>query len=266
MHPVLFQLGPLQVRAYGLALAVSFLLGSWLALRRGRARGMNDDDLLGLFWWIVISSIIGARLHYVLAHPDQFAGLLDALRIWGGGLILYGGLIAAVLASWIYTRRKRMSFLQVADVIAPSLALGEGVTRLGCFFNGCCFGDLCTSSLGIRVPPDSYAAHAVGQGAVIWPSQLFLSAALLGALVILLLVDRRPGPGGGLFGLYLMLQGFARYAIDFTRWYEPGDQVHLFQGLIRAHSQVVAVVLFLLGLVLFARRRTGRTGPAGAGG
>jgi phosphatidylglycerol:prolipoprotein diacylglycerol transferase len=254
LHPILFSLGPFQVRAYGLALAVSFLLGSWLALRRGRPRGFKEDDLLGLFWWIVLASMIGARAHFVLGHPEDFARPLDALRIWDGGLTLYGGLIAAIAAAWYYLRRHRLAFLPVADVVAPSLALGEGITRIGCFVNGCCFGRACGNPLGIHYPPTSYAASALGAGVAVWPSQLFLSAGLLLSMLVLLWVDRRPRAVGAIFGLYLLFQGVARWAVDFTRYYEPIDRLSL-GPLVGTKSQLVALLLAVAGIALLLRGR-----------
>lgn len=263
LHPILFALGPFQVRAYGLALAVSFLLGSWLALKRGRARGINEDLLIGLFWWIILGAMVGARLHFVLAHPEQFARVTDALRIWDGGLILYGGLVAAILASAIYLRRHRLAFLPVADVVAPSLALGEGITRIGCFVNGCCFGRACANGLGVLYPPTSYAADALGPGVRVWPSQLFLCAALLASLGLILWLERHLRGRGGVFGLYLLLQGAARYAVDFTRYYEPDDRLSFAGPWLGTKSQLVALVLALIGVILIARaRRAPQAAPA----
>jgi phosphatidylglycerol---prolipoprotein diacylglyceryl transferase len=252
LHPILIALGPVKLRAYGLALALSFLLGSWLALKRARSRGLNEERMVGLFWWIVLSSIFGARLLFVLAHPGSFQSPLEWFEIWTGGLTLYGGLLAAILASYVYVRRHGMSFLSVADVIAPSLALGEGITRIGCFFNGCCFGDRCGNSLAVRFPPDSYASWALGAGVAVWPSQLLLMIALLLSLGILLRAEPRLRRGGTLFGLYLVLQGIARYLVDFTRYYEPADRFGT-TGLLRTHSQLVALLLLLAGAVLLLR-------------
>jgi phosphatidylglycerol:prolipoprotein diacylglycerol transferase len=252
LHPILISLGPFKLRVYGLALALSFLLGSWLALKRGRERGMNEDKLIGLFWWIVISSIVGARILFVQAHPGDFRSPAEWFAIWTGGLTLYGGLIAAVLASWFYIRRQRMSFLAVADVIAPSLALGEGITRIGCFFNGCCFGRACANGLAVHFPPTSYAASTLGPGVAVWPSQLMLSAALFLTLGILLVSERRLRARGGIFGLFLLLQGIARYLVDFTRYYEPSDRYTSFGPWLQTHSQLIALVLVLAGIGLLA--------------
>lgn len=261
MHPILYSFGPFHLRAYGLALAAAFLAGSWLVLKRGPARGIREEVLTGLIAWILISSVVGARLLFVVAHPDQFASVWDALRIWEGGLTQYGGLIAAVLASWIYLRRARQAFLPVADLVAPSLALGEGITRIGCFINGCCFGRACSTSWAVHFPPHSYASQTLGAGVGVWPSQLFLSAGLLLAFFFLLWAERWRLGLGGIFGLFLVLQGVIRYAVDYTRYYEPSDRFAATAPLLETHSQLIALLLFLAGVVFLVRaRRAGSRG------
>jgi phosphatidylglycerol:prolipoprotein diacylglycerol transferase len=253
MHPILFSIGPFHFRAYGLALALSFLFGSWLALRRGRARGFSEEALFGLFGWILVGALVGARLHFVLAHPEDFPSPLDALRIWEGGMTLYGGLLAAIFASWLYLRRHRLRFLPVADLVAPSLALGEALTRIGCFINGCCFGREYHGSLCVHYPADSYAASALGPNVPVFPSQLLLSALFLLALAALLLAGRRLRGEGAIVGLYLLLQGAFRWVVDFTRYYEPVDRVSWGAPLVSTKSQLVALALFLWGAVLLVQ-------------
>lgn len=264
MHPILFSVGPFHFRAYGLALAVAFLLGSTLALRRGRARGASEEALLGLFAWILVSALIGARLHFVVGHPQDFPSVLDALRIWEGGMTLYGGLFAAIFASWVYLRRQRIPFLPTADLVAPSLALGEAVTRIGCFVNGCCFGRACEGAFCVHYPADSYAAAALGPGVPVYPSQLLLSALFLLATPLLLLIDRRNRPDGTVIGLYLALQGIFRWGVDWTRFYEPVDRVTWAAPVVATKSQFVALLLLLWGVFLLVR--AARTRPASPSG
>lgn len=265
MYPVVFHLGPFPVRSYGIALAISFLLGCGLALRRARARRYSEDLMFGLFFWIIAAAIVGARAHFVLAHPAAFANPVDAFRLWDGGLTLYGGLLAAVLASWLYLARHRTPFLAVADVCCPSLALGEGITRIGCFINGCCFGHAGHGFFCVTYPPDSYAADVLGPGVPAVASQLLMSAALLLATGGLLLAGRRLPGAGRLFGLYLVVQGVVRWAVDFTRYYEPIDRLDSLAPVITTKSQVIALGLVACGVWLLARRLRGaaRVGAAG---
>ncbi|MBD3162534.1 MAG: prolipoprotein diacylglyceryl transferase [Candidatus Eisenbacteria bacterium] len=250
----LFEVGPFRVHIYGVLLAVAFVVGSLWATRAARRRGIPEERILSLIGWILISSIIGARLHFVLAHPSSYEDPLQLFRIWEGGLTLYGGLIAAILVSFFYLRRHRIGFRPVADAIAPALALGEGIARIGCFLNGCCFGRACEAAIGVHYPPDSYAEMALGDTAV-YPSQLFLSVGMIALFVLLWRIERHLPTAGRLFGLYLLGQGTLRYAVDFSRYYEPVDRLHLLGGAIQTESQLVALVLAILGLLLLLRTR-----------
>lgn len=266
MIPVLLRLGPFSVRSYGVMLVISFLVGTYWALKAGARRGISEDRIFSLVGWILLSSIAGARLHFVLAHPSSFASPLDFFRIWEGGLTLYGGLIAAIATSILYLRKQRIAFLPVADAVAPALALGEAITRIGCFLNGCCFGAVCSGGLCIHYPHDSYAAQTLGDVGV-YPAQLFLSAAMAVLFVVLWRLDRKRLAAGVLLGLYLAGQGIARYAVDFARYYEPVDRITTMGAWLQTKSQLIALLLAVSGALLAIDRvRAGRAAAAGGKG
>lgn len=253
MIPTLFEIGPFRVHIYGVMLAVSFVLGSIYATRAAGRRGIPEDRIFNLVALILVSSIVGARLHFVMGHPESYGSPLQLLRIWEGGLTLYGGLIAAIVVSFLYLSRHKIRFLSVADAVAPALALGEAITRIGCFLNGCCFGRPCEGSLCVHYPHDSYASQALGDVAI-FPSQLFLSAAMFLFFFVLWRLDRKELTAGVLFSIYLIGQGIFRYAVDFTRYYETVDQVHSLGPWIETKSQVVALCLVAFGVVLLLVR------------
>lgn len=238
-------------------LAIAFLLGAWLAMRSATRRGIDPDRVAALIGWILLASILGARLNFALGHPGSFSSPIEIFRIWEGGLTLYGGLIAAIVVSLVYLRRHRIAFLPVADVIAPALALGEGLTRIGCFLNGCCFGAVCNDGgwLCVHYPPGSYAVDALG-AVPVYAAQLFLSVGMFGVFLILLALDRRHERlrPGVIFGTYLIFQGIVRYVVDFFRYYEPVDRVRSLAPVIQTKSQIVALFLLLLGVYLLLQR------------
>jgi len=252
VRPVLLELGPFSVHAYGLALALSFLLGSLWVTRRGRGRGFAEEDLNQLFLWILASALIGSRLYYAFQHPEDFRDdWLEVFRLWRGGLTQYGGLIGAVLVGWLFIRSRRWSFRATTDLLAPALALGEGITRIGCFLSGCCFGKPCDLPWGVHYPQDAPAFDAVG-GARVQPSPLYLSA---GNLILFFALaryhDARPR-SGRVFALYLILSSMLRFLVDFTRYYVPGDRIAI-AGVRLAHSQWVGLVLIACGVVFWFR-------------
>jgi phosphatidylglycerol---prolipoprotein diacylglyceryl transferase len=244
MHPRVFGI----VKSYGLLLALSFMVGIWLSVRRGRARGIDRDTVLDLCFAVLISSLVGVRLFYVLTHLGDFRPWYRVFFIWEGGLTLYGGiLLATAVVLWL-CRRRRLPFLRVADALAPQVALGIGLTRIGCFLNGCCFGRTTDSALGVVFPP-TCEAGAVSHGAPLHPTQLYASAAGFLVWGLLVLGDRRPFRDGVVFARFLLLYGVARALEDLWRVYEPGAVVA--GGL--TLSQVISGVLATAGLALLIR-------------
>ncbi|MBM3287227.1 MAG: prolipoprotein diacylglyceryl transferase [Candidatus Eisenbacteria bacterium] len=263
MIGTLFHVGPFRVHSYGVMLVIAFILGTWWTVRRAPGKGIDADRVFSLAGWILVSSVAGARLHFVLGHPESFASPLDLFRIWEGGLTLYGGLLAAIAVSYLYLRKHRVAFLPIADLMAPALALGEAVTRLGCFLNGCCFGSPHSGTLAIRYPPTSYAAQSLGDVHV-HPAQLYLSVGMLLLFLLLWRLDGRGPRTGSLIGGYLVGQGLVRYLVDFVRHYDPVDRLPALEPLIGAKSQLVALLLAVVGiLILLVRPRAGRKEAAG---
>ncbi|MFO7654999.1 MAG: prolipoprotein diacylglyceryl transferase [Candidatus Krumholzibacteriia bacterium] len=257
MHPEIFGF----IKSWGLLLAISFLVGAWLCVRRGRARGIHADSVLDLVFVVLVSSIIGVRLFYVITHPGEFAagGQFDpwyrAFFVWdSGGLTLYGGIIAATLAVWWQTRRRGIPFLTMADIMAPALMLGIGITRIGCFLAGCCFGNPTTCPVGVHFPHGSLPSRTFGDVAI-HPAQLYASALAFLVFGILLIWERRPSPSGATFFRFLLLYGAARFVLDLTRYYET-EQVWL--GL--SNNQWISLVMVVAGAtaLLLKRRETAR--------
>jgi len=249
MHPVL--LGP--VKSFGFLLAVSFAVGIWVAVRRGRRAGVPDESIYDLSFVILLSSLVGVRLVYVATHLAEFQG--DWLRIFAvneGGLTLYGGLVFALVAGWVFCRRRGLRYLQAADLMLPSVALGIGITRIGCFLAGCCFGRPCDLPWGVHFPPGAPATRLFGAAAV-HPAQLYSSFG--GFLIFALLVwwERRSARPGETLGRFLLLYGLDRFAVDFTRYYEPSQRL-LFGWSNNQWFSLGAAVLGLGFLVRLARR------------
>lgn len=256
MHPILLRLGPLTLGAYSAMLALSFLLGTLLASRRAKTRGLDPDVMLDISLIALITSILGSRALHVAFHLEQIESWRDVFALSSGGLSMYGGVLAAMGGSWLYSCWRRVRFLTLADVVAPSLALGLGVTRIGCFLNGCCYGRPTTVPFGVSFPAGSHAAFAFGDTAL-HPTQLYSSATGFLMLFALLAFERKQRGEGRVFGMFLVLDAVGRFTLDFVRSYEAN--AYVLDGL--TVHQLVTAGLFTIGVLLLARDPTTGSGP-----
>jgi phosphatidylglycerol:prolipoprotein diacylglycerol transferase len=247
VHPILFELGPLKIYSYGFMLALSFWVGIVLAARRAAKRGINPDHIYDMSIVLILAAVIGSRTLYILTHRADYRTLLDIVALWQGGATFYGGFILALAGAIIYIRKRRLSFLLVADVCAPSIALGFFFTRIGCFLSGCCFGHPTNSFLGVVFPAHSPAGYYCG-GLALHPTQLYDSLYGLVTALALLLIDRKRPFTGFTFGMLCILYGAGRFTIDFFRYYEPSAVVGKFLTV----SQLMSLVLIAVGVVIIA--------------
>ncbi len=274
MHPILFELGPLSVRTYGLLLAVSFLVGIILALRRSRARGLDQNKMINMSLLIMLAGIVGARIMYVIPHWNEFsANPLDIVSPFQSsgsigltGLTMYGGFIAAVLVSILYLRVNRLSVWKACDAFAPSIALGIGISRVGCFMNGCCFGLPTESALGVVFPAFS-AAGSFYPDVALHPAQLYNAVLGFGLFGLLLWLDRKPRFDGFIFAVLLISEPVTRFFVDLFRYYESSMTLGSLGGSVLSVNQGISIVLCGMGFLLLgwlrnrARQRSGRNRP-----
>jgi len=219
LHPVLIEIGKFKIYSYGFMLALSFMAGIILASARAGKRGVEPGIIYDLSILLIISAIVGSRGLYIITHLDHFHGIIDIFALWQGGATYYGGMVLAVITAAVYLRFKKLSFLTIADICAPSIGLGIFFTRIGCFLSGCCFGHPTTCFLGVIFPKGSPAGFQYPETSI-HPTQLYSSA--YGALIfiLLMLIDRKDLPRGALFGLLCVFYGTARFVVDFFRFYE----------------------------------------------
>jgi len=238
MYPTLFKIGPLTIHTYGVIIAIAFFTGFYLLYKEAVSKAYYPEKILDLELVILVSGIIGARLLHVVVNPHFYsANPFDVFFIWQGGLAVYGGLIIAIVSSWVFILKNRMPLQKTADLVIPYIALGQSIGRIGCLFNGCCYGKYVTSSCpGIIFPPDTVPRY---------PTQVYASLALLLIFVILKIFGGRPRIQGSVFTLYLFLYGGQRFLIDFLR----GDNPTYILGL--TVSQVISIFMIVAAFVLF---------------
>lgn len=262
MRPILFHVGSWPIRSYGVALAVAFIAGILLGRRRARAAGLDPNIVIDLAFYVIIASIAGARATYAAVHWDYFRDdLLGVFRLWDGGLAQYGGIAAGVVTGLLFFARRKVSPWRGADLLAPSVALGVAIGRIGCFMNGCCFGKACALPWAVTFGPGSIASHEL-PGVAVHPTQLYESLAALGVFAVLLAVERRKPFDGFLLWLLLILLAVSRFLIDPLRHYE---QVSMIGATGLTTNQAIGIALVAVAvaaLVVTARRRRARSGDS----
>lgn len=243
-----------------------FALGTWLSMRQARKAGLDPNVIIDVVMWILISSIIGARLTYVAFHPDEFAGRwLDVVnpfqsdgRIGIAGLVVLGGFVTAVPAVWWFARRRKLSTLFLLDILAPGAALGIGLGRLGCFLNGCCFGHPTDLPWGV-VFPTGCMAGAFYPHQPIHPTQLYEFIYSLGIAAFLLWKSRQIRFQGELIVLLLILYGFFRFGNETVRYYET-SMVLFTTGTFRLTlSMLISSLMVVSGVIIWIHKSRNRS-------
>jgi phosphatidylglycerol:prolipoprotein diacylglycerol transferase len=286
MHPTLFF--PF-IHSYGLMLAVGFYAGWWLAARRARAEGI-DPDLIGNMVLIsILAGVVGSRLLWFALEGRREESILVLIKVWEGGLVFYGGLIAAIVADYIYLRRKQAAVWQVADAVAPAVALGQAFGRIGCFLNGCCYGGICSLAFPLGASfPGGFLDGKIPMGSApfrehvalydsqkdyhqwfitthaslpVHPTQLYEAASLFVIAALLVAASPYKRRQGQLFALLCILNAIARFAVELVR----RDTAPVILGL--NPGQVGAIIVFAVGtgIHLWVRHRE-RTEAAEAPG
>jgi phosphatidylglycerol:prolipoprotein diacylglycerol transferase len=264
MYPTLLKLGKIQIHSYGLLLAISFLIGILWAMKRGQKRGISQDHVLDAGLCTVISAIVGSRLFYVLTHIDEYRGRwLDTINpfqssgeIGIAGLSVLGGIVLAILTIMVFCRIKKIPILRFFDVSAPSLALGLGLTRIGCFLNGCCFGKPGNLPWCL-IFPDNSPAGAILPEQHLHPTQLYSSLYDFIMLGVILWVDRKKRPDGTLAAVFFILYSMFRILIDFVRYYESSDKFRIL-GTAFTFNQLISALMLLTGILLLFGARMRR--------
>lgn len=214
-HPaVAFRLGSLTVHWYGVIISAGMCLAIILAYREAERQHQDPDQLVNLLLLLLPSAIIGARLYYVLFRLDYYLAYPDKIiATWEGGLAIHGGVIFGVLALLLYCHFKRSDFYRWADILVPSLVLGQAIGRWGNFTNQEAYGPVIEpGSFWSWMPFQVYA-----DGAYHHPCFFYESVWDLLVFILLLRLLRRPHRIGGVFASYLIFYSIGRFFIEMLR-------------------------------------------------
>lgn len=278
----------LPLHTYGLLLALGFVVAIWVAQREARRQGQDAEAIGDLSFWILVAALVGSRVYYIFVNWDDYFGanalvatrlgrIPRLLAVWEGGLVFYGGFIAATLTAWWYMRRHQMGFLAYADTLIPSVALGHFFGRLGCFSAGCCWGQvghvhlpwlaefppesLAYQSFAARADPSQYLAPDRLHTLPLHPTQLYEAAGELALFLLLVAVVRpRKRFHGQVLATWLMAYAVLRSVVESFRGdVERGVVAGLGVG------AWTSIAIFAVGVAIFAagwRRATAAAAAA----
>ncbi len=265
MHPILFTIFGFQVHTFGVAMVVAFVLSVSLARARAPRFGMTKDQVGDMAFWTILAGVLGARLFFIAqewgyyaAHPKEL------LTLQFQGLTSFGGLLCGMAAAMVWAWRKGIPVRNLLDCVAPAFLVGHAVGRVGCLMNGCCFGGVC---------PDTVLGALHIDGATHYPAQIYDSLMNVGALALVLGIERRAAfKAGQITGLVIALHGAARFIYEFWRagtdaqvkagqassTYWDGFPLHITQ----AQGMAFALVLLGIGMFAFSHRRAPISTPS----
>ncbi len=243
MHPELFKIGPITIYSYGVMLALAFVVGIYLARDRAIKAGIDSKVIMDLSVYVLLSSIVGARLLYILTNLDEYREHPLEAIFSRTGFVFYGGLIFAIIVGLWYLKRQKLPVWQIADVVAPSIPIGQAIGRIGCFLNGCCYGKPTTLPWGVKVagrdPLDLTPLH---------PTQIYSS---VGDLIIFFILSywwKRRKFEGQIFLMYLVLYSILRFVVEIYR----GDNPYFLFNL--TLSQLLSIFIGLGAMTIMVRK------------
>jgi phosphatidylglycerol---prolipoprotein diacylglyceryl transferase len=274
--PIPFTGISIPIYAYGFMLMVGFLVVIFVARIKAKSEGLNPEDISNLGIYTIFAGILGGRTFYVIQNFDAYKhNILDIFKIYEGGLVFYGGLMASIAAIITYSKIKKLPVLKTIDIIAYAFALGIVFGRIGCFLNGCCWGDVCSPDLPWAVTfPKTVDAnsmidgspaflHHLGKGLVsvsdsrslpIHPTQIYSALGNLSIFFIINAFFKHRSRDGEITLMFCALYSVMRFTVEIFR----DDNPPLFDGMTISQNASIlvlmaAVTLFIIGRVKLRR-------------
>jgi prolipoprotein diacylglyceryl transferase len=253
-------IGPVRIHFYALFILTGIVIATLIADRTLSRRGAERGSMLDIALWAVPFGILGGRFFHVITHPADYlyegADLLATLRIWEGGLAIYGAITFGAVGAYIGTRQLGYRFLTVADAVAPGILIAQGIGRLGNYFNKELFGLPTELPWGLEIDSSNPAyPNGLPEGLLFHPTFLYeMIWNLTGAALIILLASRLRLQWGKVFALYLMVYSLGRIWIESIRI----DPSEIILGLrVNIWSALIGLTIGILIFVVQSRRHPG---------
>ena len=252
---VFIEIGPLTIYWYGVIIATGAAIGLWLAMKEAERLGWNKDLLIDFLIYAVPIAIIFARIYYVTFEWERYSDgpLWKVIAIWEGGIAIHGAVIGGVVTAIVFSRVRKIPFWQLADIVAPSLILGQAIGRWGNFMNQEAHGGpIPEGSVLYDILPDFILQQMTIDGVTYQPTFLYESLWNILIFVLLIYMRRQWNPiRGEIFLTYAIMYSIGRFFIEGMRT----DSLYIVGDLRTA--QIVSILTIIIGLILiFYRRKT----------
>lgn len=248
MHPYL-DLGFVQIHYYSICIFIAMLIGIFLVFREAKRQNIDENKIIDLLFYAIIIGIVGARLYFVIFHLDYYLNNpLNIFKIWEGGLAIHGGIIAALIFIYFYTKKKDLNLLKILDILVVALLIAQAIGRWGNFFNSEAHGPETTlETLNNLFVPEFVINGMQINGIYYLPTFYFESILCLLGFIIILII-RKKCKIGDLTAFYLVWYGLVRFYIESFRT----DSLMFFDFKI---AQIVSIIMVIIGVVLFIKSR-----------
>ena len=259
MNPILIDLGFMEIRWYSVLILLAFIIGYFLIINRCKKKGISITLISDMCFYLVIVCILGARLYYCLFEFEEYKNIIDIFKIWKGGLAIHGGVIAGIIFIYFYTKKKKLPLLDILDIFAPALVLGQAIGRWGNFFNQEAFGPFIHASNpsvleNLHIPQfiidgmyidGAFINGEYFQPGYYHPTFLYESlGCLIMFITIMIIRNIKKIKPGQISGIYFIGYGILRFLIESLR----EDSLMLFNLKV---AQLVSIIMIVVGIILF---------------
>ena len=273
MFPHLFEIptpfGELPIRSFGLMVLLGAVAGLVYLQYAFRRLGVPGEDPLGAAAVrILLCGFIGARMLYLVVHPDAARGILAPIAVWEGGLVSYGGFFGGAFGAWLFARKVKLPLLRLGDAILVALVLGQVFGRIGCLLVGDDHGRPWDGPLAITFPsagvdpatglkygPEGSLFPRQWLDVPVHPSQLYLSAMNLVLFLVGARLFTRKRFDGQVASVLMMLYAVGRFSIEYTRGDDQARGVYSVAALDLSTAQWISLAVFAIGVILYGRQR-----------
>lgn len=245
MNPIIISIGNIHIYWYSVILLIAFILGFFILLKKGQKEGLAKEFIYDYACYLIPICLIGARLYYVLFNLEYYlSDLLSIFRVWEGGLAIHGGILAGVVFSVYYTKKKNVSFFKLTDILVISLIIGQILGRWGNFFNGEAYGPETTLNFlsSLHIPKFIINGMYI-EGTYYHPTFLYESLWNLIGLIIILIIKKNEKNAGYVSAFYLIHYGIGRCLIEGLR------QDSLMLGNLKI-AQLVSLIMVFIGIFI----------------